>query len=462
MSKETERRYLVASGEWRAKAGKGVHIEQGYLSTDPERNVRIRVADKRSVVTVKGKQDGVSRDEYEYAIPTPDARKLLDELCLKPIIAKTRYTIRLNGFAWEVDEYANENVGLIVVEVEFKGKPPRAKPGWVGKNITGDETYSNINLVAHPFSEWRTTRTKQSAKFHLKHSESVDEGMGRLLAEQLNIATEELSGCPRNLDESIHEARKAIKKTRSALRLLQPMLPSLYRDENRQLQSVGRQLSDLRDAQALIEALDDLRKRYRDMLDKLDLGAVDSELALRKKHMAQSVGSPAELAQFITALAQVQARLKDADLKPADAAGLTASLAETVRRARKAGRIAFNKCTPDAFHEWRKRIKDLRYQLELLEKLWPGVLEAFAESAKSLEQRLGNHHNLTVLSQALSEMPAGFTRTKAAYKLLQVIDQDRRRLQDEAHACGRLLLAEKPKVWQRRIDNCWASWRKQS
>jgi adenylate cyclase len=466
MGKETERRYLVASDEWRAKAGKGVHIQQGYLSTDPERNVRIRVADEQAFITVKGKPSGVSRAEYEYAIPMPDARKLLDELCIKPIIEKTRYTIRLNGFEWEIDEYAKENEGLCVAEVEFNGKAPSSKPRWAGKEISGDETYSNINLVAHPFSEWRATQTKESAKFHLKHGESVAEGMSRILAEQLNIAREELSACPRNIGTSIHEARKAIKKTRSTLRLLRPMLPSLYQQENRQLRDLGRRLSDLRDAQVLIDVLSDLRKRYQNKLDKVDLSAVECELARRKEDVAKSVGSPAEFAQFTDLLSQVQERLKDADLGPADAAGLTASFGETVRRARKASRIAFEECTPEAFHEWRKRTKDLRYQLELLHKLWPDVLEAFANSAKSLEQRLGDHHNLTVLSQvlsqALSAMPDGPDRTKVTRTLLQVIDEDRQRLQDEAHTCGRLLLAEKPKIWRKRIDRGWASWREQS
>lgn len=462
MSKETEKRYLVNSDDWRAKAGPGKHLRQGYLSTDPERSVRIRLDGDAAAITVKGDPKGPSRSEYEYKVPTRDAQQLLDGICLKPIIEKTRYTLKLNGFAWEIDEYAKENEGLTVVEVEFDGKPPRTKPEWAGREISGDQSYSNANLVAHPFSKWQASKIKDSAKFHLKHKESISDGLLRVQDEQLHIAAGELTSKNGNLDESVHEARKAIKKVRSVLRLMRPILPALYQQENRELQGVGRKLSQLRDAQALIGSLADLRKRYQEQLKRVELSSIEAELVRLKNHISKAMASPEELPNLVKTLNQVQARMASSDLKPVDALELTQSLAETVRRGRKAGRVALDERTPESFHEWRKRTKDLRYQLDLLHKLWPGVLSAFTDSAESLEQRLGDHHNLAVLRQTLLNMPDGLQSTKDLRKLLQVIDLDRTRLEDEAHAVGTLLFAEKPKIWIKRLDTCWASWRKQN
>jgi adenylate cyclase len=460
MGKETEKRYLVGSGAWKAKAGRGVHLEQGYLSTYPERNVRVRLGGNRAVLTVKGEAQGPSRSEYEYRIPPAEARKILDENCIKPILEKTRYTLGLNGYSWEVDEYSKENEGLTIVEVEFTGKGPRSKPGWVGREISDDQRYSNASLVSHPYSQWRSAEVKEAAKFHLKHKESIADGLLRVQNEQLNIAIQELSRRDDDLDGAIHEVRKAIKKVRSVLRLMRQALPALYRKENCELQQVGRKLSELRDAQALIESLANLEKRYEKELAGVELSPIQRELAQRKVRVSQTVGSTEQLAQFTAKLTEIQTRLKGADMKPVDAAALTKALAKTVKRARMAHGAAFDEGTPEAFHEWRKRVKDFRYQLDLLHKLWPDVLGAFTDSAKSLEQRLGDHHNLDVLHQTLSDTPDDFGRGKTLRKLFQVIELDRERLQDDADSCGRLLFTDKPSAWVKRLNACWASWLK--
>jgi CYTH domain-containing protein len=155
MPREIERKYLVTSDAWRSDAPPGIPILQGYLSTDPRRSVRIRIAGDRAFVTIKGPPQGSARAEYEYSIPLQDAREMLGTLCFKPLIEKTRYTLHHGDLRWEIDEFAAHNQGLLVAEVETE-KPPGQieKPAWLGEDVTEDPRYSNLNLWQHPFSRW--------------------------------------------------------------------------------------------------------------------------------------------------------------------------------------------------------------------------------------------------------------------------------------------------------------------
>jgi adenylate cyclase len=155
MGREVERKYLVKGEAWR-RAGHGVRHRQGYLSTDPDRSVRVRVAGNEAFITVKGKSKGAARDEYEYTIPIGDAKKMLRTLCVKPLIEKTRYVIKDGERKWEIDKFARENKGLVIAELETDDDSRQIeKPDWVGDEVTGDPRYFNLNLVRHPFSEWR-------------------------------------------------------------------------------------------------------------------------------------------------------------------------------------------------------------------------------------------------------------------------------------------------------------------
>ncbi len=266
MGKETEQRFLVRSEEWRKHAGPGIPLRQGYLSTDAKRNVRIRLNQKEASLTVKGKAKGLSRPEFEYPIPLRDGEKL-EHLCLKPVLEKTRYILKQGDLTWEIDEYAGQNRGLIIAEIET-GTPLRKTPRWIGPEITADERYHNYNLVEHPFTTWEQDPQKPAVAYSLKSGENLPDGIRRVLKEQLNAAIDELSNPKEPLDRAVHEARKCVKRTRSALRLIRPAITDRFGQENYRLQQVGRQLSALRDAQALIETLADLeQKEARDRPD---------------------------------------------------------------------------------------------------------------------------------------------------------------------------------------------------
>lgn len=154
MGIEIERKFLIKDGRWR-KGAKGLLFRQGYLSTEPERTVRVRLEGELGKLTIKGKSVGISRAEYEYAIPSADATALLDQLCLRPLIEKTRYRVEHAGRLWEIDEFHGDNAGLLLAEVELESAMAALElPGWVGEEVSADPRYFNANLVKHPFSHW--------------------------------------------------------------------------------------------------------------------------------------------------------------------------------------------------------------------------------------------------------------------------------------------------------------------
>jgi len=154
MGMEIERKFLLKGDFWRSMA-QGTMYRQGYLSSDRERIVRVRIIKDKGFVTVKGIAREATRLEYEYEIPENDAKDILNELCEKPLIEKNRYKIEYKGLTWEIDEFFGENQGLIVAEVELERKDqPFEKPEWVGKEVTGDPRYFNSNLIKNPFKNW--------------------------------------------------------------------------------------------------------------------------------------------------------------------------------------------------------------------------------------------------------------------------------------------------------------------
>ena len=146
MAKEIERKFLVTSDAYRLQAHKVIRIEQGYLNRDPDRTVRVRIADSSAFITVKTRTRGCVRDEWEYEIPADDARRMLEVACTG-VIVKNRYLVRGDDSrVWEVDEFVHPQVPTIA-EVELPTEDARyICPTWVGEDVTGDSRYYNSNL----------------------------------------------------------------------------------------------------------------------------------------------------------------------------------------------------------------------------------------------------------------------------------------------------------------------------
>jgi adenylate cyclase len=155
MGTEIERKFLIKNGNWRG-LGTAVELKQGYLSSHPDRIVRVRVEGNEAKLTIKGRASGATRGEWEYAIPLQDANHLLVALCERPLIEKRRHRIPYGGMLWEVDEFFGDNAGLVLAEIELESEEQKFhKPDWIGEEVTHDPRYFNSNLLRHPYNCWR-------------------------------------------------------------------------------------------------------------------------------------------------------------------------------------------------------------------------------------------------------------------------------------------------------------------
>lgn len=155
MGVEIEHKFLVSDDGWRAHADDGTPLRQGYLSLDPERTVRVRLADERGTLTIKGRSRGTARAEFEWPVPADEARELLDTLVIPPLIEKVRYRVPVGDHVFEVDVFSGRNAGLVVAEVELSVEGEAfQRPDWLGDEVTGDGRYANAALVRAPYDTW--------------------------------------------------------------------------------------------------------------------------------------------------------------------------------------------------------------------------------------------------------------------------------------------------------------------
>jgi adenylate cyclase len=154
MPSEIERKFLVDTARWVPRDA-GQLLVQGYLSSVPERTVRVRLAGERAQLTIKGKSEGIVRSEFEYEIPVEHARVMLDELCERPFIEKRRHREDVGGRTWEIDVFAGDNTGLVVAELELDAADEVFElPAWVTAEVSDDPRYYNANLLRAPYRTW--------------------------------------------------------------------------------------------------------------------------------------------------------------------------------------------------------------------------------------------------------------------------------------------------------------------
>ena len=157
---EIERKFLLISEGWKGQSTGDV-IRQGYLSSDHDRVVRIRIMNEEAFITIKSSTDGLFRNEWEYPIPFDDAEEMLENLCQRPLIEKKRYRILYQGMLWEVDEFLGENAGLLIAEIELESEDQSfAIPEWVGQEVTHDPRYYNTNLMKNPYRTWKDNKKR--------------------------------------------------------------------------------------------------------------------------------------------------------------------------------------------------------------------------------------------------------------------------------------------------------------
>ncbi|MEM1310949.1 MAG: CYTH domain-containing protein [Cyanobacteria bacterium P01_H01_bin.153] len=155
MAQEIERKFLVTDVSWKQYA-RGTLYRQGYIPTQNNTTVRVRIIGDRGYLTIKGPTNGISREEFEYDIPLADAEIMLADLCQLPLIEKWRYRINVGSHLWEIDEFLGDNAGLVLAEVELSSETATFdRPSWAGVEVSQDARYYNSNLAKTPYRTWK-------------------------------------------------------------------------------------------------------------------------------------------------------------------------------------------------------------------------------------------------------------------------------------------------------------------
>ena len=156
MGLEIERKFLVTNDDYKKEARSRIWIRQGFLTDDLKRAVRVRIVGDNAFITIKGKNVGAARHEFEYPVDKADAKIMIEEICIAPVLSKYRYLVDLDGLTWEVDEFKGENEGLVIAEVELpKLGHKLVLPVWAGREVTHDKRYYNASLVRSPYRKWK-------------------------------------------------------------------------------------------------------------------------------------------------------------------------------------------------------------------------------------------------------------------------------------------------------------------
>jgi CHAD domain-containing protein len=299
-----------------------------------------------------------------------------------------------------------------------------------------------------------------SDAYRLLAGEPVGPGIKRILTAQIDDAIAHLSGeAGTDPAEAIHEARKDVKKIRSALRLVRDEIgDDARRRENDHYRDVARELSSFRDAEILVEALDGLGERFgpasRERFDALR-GQLDREN--RAAHHDGTVGRA--MAGAAAELAAGRSRIDTLSLE-ADGWDLIApGLHRSYRRGRRRLRDVEEEASVTNLHELRKRVKDLWYQLRLIRDADREMLEPLADHAHDLSDHLGDDHDLALLRDEVQRRRDAFARPVGQRHLLQEIDQRRGELLFAAISLGERIYDEKPKKFTKRLERRWEAWR---
>ncbi len=301
--------------------------------------------------------------------------------------------------------------------------------------------------------------------FQLKADESVPKGVKRLVGKEIDDAVEALR--PRgkgDRDEAVHDARKRLKKVRAALRLVRDEVgEDVYRAENVCFRDLARPLTEVRDAKVLLDTLDGLAEHGGDEVEARTFDGLRRALRANQREVQRRVlDEEGVLPKIKAALKMARRRVKDWPIEKDGWGGVEGGLQWVYKAARDA--FAKAQATPavETLHEWRKQVKYLWRQLQILEPVWPGVMEELADQAHQLADYLGDDHDLVVLRQTLEGDPQKYRDRAAVSQVLPLIDQRRTELERQAAFLGQRLHRDKPRDFVRRVKGYWKVWQSET
>lgn len=295
----------------------------------------------------------------------------------------------------------------------------------------------------------------------LRAGRPVGPEIQRIIFEEIDSAQRCLTRSKdENRDNNVHEARKSIKKLRGLLRLIQPLIGKSYKKEDRHLRDIGRQLSELRDASAVIEVFEAVVKEVepQNLLDDQLVQSIRPRLKAHKAEREQNIKVEETLNSVVAALRTLREYAGNYPLENRDFEDLERGLKDTYRRGRKAMALAEKTPTSETFHNWRKRIKDHWYHIRLFGALQTSFIKTREDDLKKLETWLGDDHNLVILREIIEHDRASFGQLKLIQHFLVITKQHGEELRSKAVELGKRLYEPKPKQFVKEFSKAREIW----
>jgi len=302
-----------------------------------------------------------------------------------------------------------------------------------------------------------SAKTQPNTLYRLQTDEALPVGIKRIALEQAERAMWQLTTADKNKDKAVHDARKCCKKTRAVLRLVRDEIgKDVYRRENALYRDAARDLSDLRSSAVMAETLDALCQRYADDLSPKACSRAREGLMDKHIHaLRNACRSGNLLIDVAKELRKGRDRLLQLPLETEDFSTLRQGVRRVYRRGRRAMNVSKADPTTENLHEWRKRVKYLRYQMRILNPLEPVIVRELAVDLDTLSDLLGLDHDLAELSAILQTTPSLLSSKKELRTLLSRIDLYRLELQADAFELGERIYREGPRAFVDRLDGYW-------
>lgn len=297
--------------------------------------------------------------------------------------------------------------------------------------------------------------------YRFQAGEAVPQAVGRIVSGEIDSAVGGLaSPSPSQRDGAIHETRKSLKKIRGLLRLLRPRLGSTFRQENKRLRRIGRNLSPLRDAAALLELVEHLLQEHPAALPAKSAAALRRGLARDKADLEHEFSASHVVESTSRALTAAGKRSRQWSVDKKGFPALAPGLELTYRAGRKALRVARQHDDPEHYHQLRKRVKDHWYHVRLLGGISRETMHRREASLRELETALGDDHNLAVLDDKLRQTPQRYGGMAALAPFLSLVAQKQAKLRKNSLALAQRLYRQKPRAFTTRMAALWRAWQR--
>jgi excisionase family DNA binding protein len=292
--------------------------------------------------------------------------------------------------------------------------------------------------------------------YRLEANENISTGIQRVMRERIHEVLDDLTQPGKDRDKGVHNARKNFKRLRAALRLIRGEVgEAFYRRENIRFRDAARQLASARDSWVMVETLDKVVADYDHILHPHAFAGVRQNLMAQYKKVKKG-DSGSAIPEVVAHL--LRSKIEKPPIQRETFSVFREGLQRIYQQGQKAMTQAYTQPTPETFHEWRKRVKYLWYQIEILAALWPNILENLADELHTLSEYLGDDHDLAVLRRTVLENPGGFSEEKELLLLVMLIDQKRLALQAAARPLGERIYSDTPKAFTYRLKSYWKAW----